>query len=83
MLSEPSGKPKSTGVGRLSLFQEIFPTHESIQGLLHCRRILYQLSHQESPDPSAILGLGRFPGEGDGYPLQCSCLEKSMDRRAW
>ena len=28
-------------------------------------------------------GLGRSPGEGNGYPLQYSCLEKSKDRRAW
>jgi len=27
-----------------------------------------------------IPGLGRFPGEGNGDPLQCSCLENSMDR---
>ena len=27
-----------------------------------------------------IPGLGRFPGEGDGYPLQYSGLENSMDR---
>ena len=40
-----TGKPKSTGVGRLSLLQRIFPTQESNQGLLHCRRILYQLSY--------------------------------------
>ena len=26
---------------------------------------------------------GRFPGEGNGYLLQYSCLENSMDRRAW
>ena len=30
----------------LSLFQRIFPTQESNWGLLHCRRILYQLSYQ-------------------------------------
>ena len=28
---------------------------------------------------SSILGLGRSPGEGKGYPLQHSCLENSMD----
>ena len=39
--AEPSGKPKNSGVGSLSLFQGIFPTQESNQGLLHCRRILY------------------------------------------
>ena len=30
-----------------------------------------------------IPGSGRFPGEGHGNPLQCSCLENPMDRRAW
>ena len=25
----------------------------------------------------------RFPGEGNGYPLQDSCLKNSMDRKAW
>ena len=40
---------QNTGVGSLSLLQGIFPTHESDQGLLHCRRILYQMSYQGSP----------------------------------
>ena len=30
----------------------------------------------------SVSELGRSPGEGDGYPLQCSCLENSMDRGA-
>ena len=47
--AEPPGKPKDTGVGRLSLLQGIFLTQELNQGLLHCRQILYQLSHQGSP----------------------------------
>ena len=46
--AEPQGKPKNTGVGSLSLLQDIFPTQESNWGLLHCRRILYQLSYQGS-----------------------------------
>ena len=40
---------QNTGEGSLSLLQEIFPTQESDRGLLHCRRILYQLSYQGSP----------------------------------
>ena len=39
---------QNTGVGCLSLLQGIFPTQGSNPGLLHCRRILYQLSHQGS-----------------------------------
>ena len=34
-------------------------------------------------DPGLIPGLGRSPGEGNGYPLQYSCLENPMDRGAW
>ena len=45
--AEPQGKPKNTGVGSLSLLQQIFLTQELNQDLLHCRRILYQLSYQE------------------------------------
>ena len=33
-------------------------------------------------DLGLIPGLGRYPGEGNGYPLQYSCLENSMDRGA-
>ena len=47
------GKRKHVGpipyVGSLSLLQGIFPTQGSNPGLPHCRRILYQLSHQGSP----------------------------------
>ena len=31
----------------------------------------------------SIPGSGRSPGEGNGYPLQYSCLENAVDRRAW
>ena len=34
-------------------------------------------------DPSSIPGLGRSPGEGNGNPLQYSCLENLMDGEAW
>ena len=34
-------------------------------------------------DPGSIPGLGGSPGEGNGYPLQYSCLENPMDRGAW
>ena len=46
----PWGSPgKNTGVGCHSLLQGIFLTHGSNQGLLHCRQILYHLSHKGSP----------------------------------
>ena len=118
---------KNTGVGCYFLLQEIFPTQGSNLGFLHCRQILYHLSHQgslimylsailtrdayvwnhtgyflslrthvsfpsgsdskESPanagDLSLTPGLGRYPEEGNGNPLQYSCLEHPMDRGAW
>ena len=40
---------QNTGVGSISLLQQIFLTQESNQDLLHCRQILYHLSHQGSP----------------------------------
>ena len=50
-LYSPWNSPgQNTGVGNLSLLQGIFPTQGSNPGLPHCRRILYQLSHQGSPD---------------------------------
>ena len=40
---------QNTGMGSLSLLQRIFPAQISNPGLLHCRWILYQLSHKGSP----------------------------------
>ena len=39
---------QNTGVGSLSLLQEIFPNQGSNPGLPHCRQMLYQLSHKWS-----------------------------------
>ena len=45
------------------------------------------LSGEESASNAGDLGLipgsGRSPGEGNGNPLQYSCLENSMDREIW
>ena len=42
------GKPKNSGVGSLSLLQQVFPTQEWNWCLLHCRQIIFQLSYQGS-----------------------------------
>ena len=50
-LYSPSNSPgQNTGVGSLSLLQQIFLTQGSNPSLPHCRWILYQLSHQGSPE---------------------------------
>jgi len=40
-------------------------------------------SARNAGDPGLISGLGKSPREGNGYPLQYSCLENSMDREDW
>ena len=40
-------------------------------------------SAHNAGDPSLIPGLGRSSGEGNGNPLQCSCLENPMGGEAW
>ena len=37
----------------------------------------------DAGDEGSMPGLGRSPGGGNGNPLQYSCLENSMDQRAW
>ena len=57
------GSPgKNTGVDLHALLQGIFPTQGSNPGLLHCRWILYQLSHKGSP---RILEWVAYPSPGD------------------
>ena len=64
--------------------------------IVHCVYILSALfvfmgfpgsDGKESANDAGDLGLiprlGRSPGEGNGYPLQYSCLENPMDRGAW
>ena len=69
--AEPQGKTKNPGVGSLSLLQGIFPIQGSNPGLPHCRRVLYQLSHQGSLKLSSLtctLGRSREPS-GPQFPL--------------
>ena len=84
--SEPPGKPENTGVGSLSLLQGIFLTQELNQGLLPCDfpgGSDGKASACNTGDSGLIPELGRSPGEGNGNPLQYSCLENPMDRGAW
>ena len=53
---------QNTGAGSLSLLQKILPTQGFNPGLLHCRQILYHLSHQESLCVEKSVSMGpRFP----------------------
>ena len=67
LLYSPWNSPdQNTGVGSLSLFQEIFPTQGSNPGLPHCRQILYQVSHKGNP---RILEWVAYPfSSGSSWP---------------
>ena len=66
---------KNTGVGCHAFFQGIFPTQGLKPGLLHCRWILYCLSHQRSP---RILEWAAYPfSSGSSWPrnwIRVSCM---------
>ena len=47
------------------------------------QRICLPVDIGNARDSGSIPGSGRSPGEGNGTPLQCSCLENPMDRGAW
>ena len=67
-LYSPWNSPgQNTRVASLSLLQEIFPTQGSNSGLLHCRQIVYQLSHKGS---SRILGWVAYPFLQQIFPTQ-------------
>ena len=67
-LYRPWNSPgQKIGVGSLSLLQEIFLIQGSNPGLLHCRRILYQLSHEGSP---GILEWVAYPFLQGIFPTQ-------------
>ena len=75
-LYSPWNSPgQNTGVGSLCLLQGIVPTQGLNPGLLHCRWILYQLSHKESP---RILEWVAYPfSRGSSWPrnwTRVSCI---------
>ena len=52
--------------------------------LIFCHDNLQSIRVAENAgDPGSIPGSGRSPGEGNGNPLQYSCLENPMDAEAW
>ena len=73
-LDSPWNSPgQNTGVGSLFLLQGIFPTQGLNPGLPHCRRILYQLSHQGSP---GIVEWVAYPfASGSSWPRNWTALQ--------
>ena len=64
-LYSPWNSPRQNArVGSLSLLQGIFPARGSNPGVLHCRRVLYQLNHKGSPLKGAHLSKPGFPSLG-------------------
>ena len=87
-LYNPWNSPgQNTGVGSLSLLQGVFPTQGSNQGLLHCRQILYQLSHKGSPRTMELVPIPSpedlpNPGIEQGSPsLQVDSLLTELSKK--
>ena len=85
----------SSGVMPFSFTHGDDTTHRTVYGPIYSY-LLYLVSFPggavvNNPSASAgdarevgsILGSGRSPGEGNGNPLQYSCLENPLDRGAW
>ena len=78
------------GIKRFRYFMMFFKFQSYCQKLDHQYISLNFPGSSDSKDSAcnagdlgSLPGSGRFPGEGNGYPLHYSCLEKSMDRGAW
>ena len=91
-LYRPWNSPgQNTGVGSLSFLQGIFPTQGSNPGLPHCRRILYQLSHEGSPIPperasslfkAALLGCEHAGPDAGWHPAGRDVPRKQIQLQA-
>ena len=69
---------QNTGVCSLSLLLGIFPTQGSNQGLPHCRKILYQLSHKGSPN---VLWFSAVPARNCRHRQGDSCRHRQGDSK--
>ena len=65
------------------LLKKGMATHSSILGASLVAQTVNKESAWNVEDLGSIPGFGRFPRGGHGNPPQYSCLENSMDRRAW
>ena len=76
MVKNPPGNAGDTslipGLGTKILHAMWFTVAQTVKNLL-----------ANAEDLGLIPESGRSPGRGNGYPLQYSCLENSMDRGAW
>ena len=61
--------------------QALLPTNVEVEGFPGGSDS--KASVYNAGDLGSIPGLGRFPGEGNGNPIQYSCLENPMDGGAW
>ena len=71
-----SGLDMSSKLG--NQFICLFRMYQGFPGGLSGKESAFQAG-----DSGSIHGSERSPGEGNGYPLQCSCLENPTDRGAW
>ena len=61
----------------------VFLRHLFLRNTTFCDGLEVKASAWNTGDPGSIPGSGRSPGEGNGNPLQYSCLENPMEGGAW
>ena len=82
MILEPKEiKSVTVFIVSLSIFHEVMGPDAMI--LVFPGGLDGKASAYNAGDPGSIPALGGSPGEGNGNPLQCSCLENPMDGGAW
>ena len=68
---------------QLGLEKEVSQINSSYSKLTPSLVLSGKKSACQAGDTGSIPGLGRSPGEGNGHPVQYSCLGNPMDRGAW
>ena len=63
--------------------KELYTTEQLSTAQQHSPPRKMRIHPEIREDKEALYGWGRSPGKGNGYQLQYSCLENSMDRGAW
>ena len=82
-LYSPWNSPgQNTGVGSCSLLQGIFPTQGLNPSPLHCRQILYQLSHKETHIWSLMLALS-FQSKNKEWKILLACCTVQQNNKKW
>ena len=78
-----TGFPNASVVKNSPAMQEMQETRVQFLGWEGLKPVLWLSGKEFTGDVGWIPGLGQSPGEGNGNPLQYSCLENPLNRGTW